>query len=811
VTLVDLSDKAATTKVMISYPSGPQMRPAGLVHLGSTAPMPRKLPQGVADDAPIAQKSELVRFRLTAVREFADQALITKAMRYPQCLPSLVLDAARQRRVICTKAALAYEDEATCLVEVAKPHAEDILGAKLPPGVFLMKQRDPATPQWLRRAPDMPSDRYWAQAVEQATALKARLVFRPKSQMSIGLVGAAQFSSQAALPRWYLHGSPLTWDTKDVEQWVGQRGFTQASSIERRGRSAWTLLALAPASAAGIDTFTFASGMTIAPAVGRKRREETAKSAAKHRWGAADVPAAGVGKPASRAVGVPRPAGFAEAGPTGAPAASEGAAAEPASQRRRVELGAMPFSESFENIDCGGEGDCGFLAFGRATHDRQSPDKKAKVSLDDFKPKGPVQAELRLLAAKELEKNHDKYLFTTAADAKAYASKVGKAGFYADSRSMYALAQAAQVDLRIYAWSEDFQRWTLYRFIPHTVKKKSAMLPSVWLRLKDMHYTWLKPTKDFTAEMDVEAIAGARTKLDHLSGAGRRGLLQSIGIDAASCRSTARSGTSRGAPSRGRGGRRADILAAMGIETQSGASEHEPQHSAVLAAAVSGPASAPVVDAASHIAAVASDSLADMLPYVAGSMWTCPCGWRPVADTSGKRRTLAERHWKQCQGRAAPEQSLDARRAAGAFSPAAGTAAHAAKARVAHAAWLSELAQRAPEAVAATCTPNLDVPFTGTCCGGTKACLRYKCTKCGEERLLGVFRRLPCKKRPRPAQGGLSDFAWRAAVWGNAAAVKKAQGDSRAQKARVRARRAARQSAQSVRKRPAAAMESAAR
>jgi hypothetical protein len=633
------------------------------------------------------------------------------------------------------------------------------------------------------------------------------MVFRPKSRMSIGLVGAVQFSSQAALPRWYLHGSPLAWDTKDVEEWLGQRGFTQASSIERRGRSAWTFLAVAPASAAGINTFTFASGMTIAPAPGRKRREETAKTAAKHRWGAADVPPDGVGKPASRAVEVPRPAGTAETAQSGAPAATEGAAAEPASQRRRVELGAMPFSEYFENIDCGGDGDCGFLALGRATHDRQSPDKKAKVSMDDFLPKGPVQAELRLLAAQELEKNYDKYLFTKVADAKAYAAKVGKAGFYADSRSMYALAQAAQVDLRIYAWSPDFKRWTLYRFMPHTVKKKSAILPSVWLRLKDVHYTWLKPTKDFTAEMDVEAIAGARTKLDHLSGAGRRGLLQSIGIDAASCRSSAQSASRRTTPAQSGGSRRADILAAMGIDMQSVASapvaRSVPQLSAATASKL-----ASGVDANSQGAAVAQDSLAGMLPYVAGSMWTCPCGWHPVAPTSGKRRTLAEQHWRKCQGRPAPEQSLDARKASRAFSPGAATAANAAKARAVHTAWLSDLARRAPVAAEATCTPNLEVPFTGTCCSGAKACIRYKCTKCGEERMLSVFRRLPCKRRPRPDQGGLSDFAWRSAVWGRAAAVKKAEGDSRAQKLRVRARQAAKQSKKSVRKRPAAMLAS---
>jgi hypothetical protein len=205
-----------------------------------------------------------------------------------------------------------------------------------------------------------------------------------------------------------------------------------------------------------VDTFTFTSGITIAPAKGTKRRDEEAKIPARARWGAAAPPAA-TGHEAqhmshSVAVAVPRPTDAA------ATEAASRDAGQPASQRRRVEEDLMPHSDGFESIDCGGDGDCGFLAFARATHDQQDDDQKSKVSMEDFKPKGPVQAELRLLAASELEKNYKEYLFGKAAEAKQYANKVGKAGFYADSRSMYALAQAAQVDLRIFAYSDEYKR-----------------------------------------------------------------------------------------------------------------------------------------------------------------------------------------------------------------------------------------------------------------------------------------------------------------------------------------------------------------
>ena len=81
-TLVNLADKDAATKVMVMETTGPRLRPASLTRLGENAPQPRALPKGVADDAPMEQqqRAELALCRLTMARDFAPVDLINKAM-----------------------------------------------------------------------------------------------------------------------------------------------------------------------------------------------------------------------------------------------------------------------------------------------------------------------------------------------------------------------------------------------------------------------------------------------------------------------------------------------------------------------------------------------------------------------------------------------------------------------------------------------------------------------------------------------------------------------------------------------------------
>ena len=93
---------------------------------------------------------------------------------------------------------------------------------------------------------------------------------------------------------------------------------------------------------------------------------------------------------------------------------------------------------------------------------------------DDFKPRGPVQAELRLLAAAELARNYGLCLLASPEAAKAYVARVSVAGHYAGSRSMCALAQAAQVVVHAWTYSDECQRWNLYTFGLWRLKQAQA-------------------------------------------------------------------------------------------------------------------------------------------------------------------------------------------------------------------------------------------------------------------------------------------------------------------------------------------------
>ena len=129
--------------------------------------------------------------------------------------------------------------------------------------------------------------------------------------------------------------------------------------------------------------------------------------------------------------------------------------------RRRISVAEMPYLDRFDVVDCGGDGDCGFTSCGRSLYHHRSALRvkglSAHVDNTDFLPRGVVQAELRMLVAAEIRRNWDRYLFTHAPEAIQFAERIGQAGQWADSRSMCALAQAAQAQVRIWAWSADFQ------------------------------------------------------------------------------------------------------------------------------------------------------------------------------------------------------------------------------------------------------------------------------------------------------------------------------------------------------------------
>ena len=74
--------------------------------------------------------------------------------------------------------------------------------------------------------------------------------------------------------------------------------------------------------------------------------------------------------------------------------------------------------------------------------------------------------------------------------------------------------------------------------------------------------------------------------------------------------------------------------------------------------------------------------------------------------------------------------------------------------------WRGSLEGRAPAMAASACAPNLEVVF------GSPSGLQYACAKCGQQRTLSNFRRMPCVARPGRAEGGPTRQQWIALVRG---------------------------------------------
>lgn len=182
------------------------------------------------------------------------------------------------------------------------------------------------------------------------------------------------------------------------------------------------------------------------------RKQEKPVRDAKAGWGLQSVPKEDGAKPdLGIAVAAPRvvevvdadmsPDGGERDAATGKSAAPPCAGDEPGAVRRKVEVVMQePWVDAFDKIDCGGEGDCAYLVVGKALRALQTGKRQDRYKPEDYGAAGKVQADLRLLAAKELCTNWQKYLFTNKAEATAYSAKVRKTGCYANSRSLYALA-----------------------------------------------------------------------------------------------------------------------------------------------------------------------------------------------------------------------------------------------------------------------------------------------------------------------------------------------------------------------------------
>jgi hypothetical protein len=784
----------AATSVLVEGRFGPVQRKATLHFLGPEGSAPQPCMLSPATDDSKTEEGDTCLFRVTLAKEFAAADLYDKAREKPISLPALVLPAEVRPRVIRTLAAVSYTSEVTCKIRVSAKDASMVKSARLPNGAFVTqfptpgKKQDEQPPHWIPRPPGTTAAAYWALASKAVESSKGQLAFRPGGGANLGIRGGDAKSCGVLAPRWTLSGAPRSWVQPDAEAWAAARGYTDSSAWVQRSAGTWQFRAWPPE---GKGTAIYSSGIVVAPAVAERRRTPRAEAVAGPAWGApppaeatprvshtvsaAPLVASGVSEKSSAASRTTsgQPSAQSQQPSDGrersrsprskAAAAAEVAAAGPDARGARP---AMPHADKFTAVECGGEGDCAYVSIARALNQLEGTPKAKE---EDLAPRGRLQARLRCEAAKELTKHPGDYPIGRSIPE--YAKVVGTAGTWADSPALVALCQACKLELRIYCFEKTLQRWQLYlvRGPRHAADPKG--LRTIWLRLADEHYQWLQPLAGAGTVLDEEVARALRRTVgdvsDPLRGAGKsdcgsQGSATSRAMLGLCCSSSSQSSRCRSAGqdplrSRKKAARAAshpsiaDTAALLGISAA--------QSRTSTATIRKRPAAAAAADAGS-----VEEDLDELAPHVAGSQWTCPCGWMPPqVGTNQQRYGSALKHWRDCQGTKPPKATAEQRSKISSFAP--GPRCRAEQAQRKFQQWADRLAREHPQAAAAACTPNLDAPFSIETSSGTHRA--YTCTKCGRLRELANFRRLPCPARASSSEGsGMTRHQWISIVVG---------------------------------------------
>ena len=719
------------TPVLVTGPNGPMTRKVELQHRGDNPPKPRKLASGMKDDAvpqAIPDRGAMAMCRVIVAADFASTTLMAQATKYPHCLPALVLPTVLHSKVITTKAAIAYPRDVTCLVVIRSSDLDAFLASDVPPGTLVMKHKDDSLPQWIGKSDTETTDAYWARVAATAKTTQGRMIYRPHSSKSLGIVGTSHIVADADLPRWYADGlSPFT-DAVGVAKWAEARGFLNVSQCIRRGNKAWFFRAALPTEAGSVNTFTFSNGISVAPASTAHRRPKDEHSTPRNAWGSAALPKAARPQTVVKAEAAPRVDNVVQVEDSQVPSSATGTS-QPPPMRRKVEV-STPFAQVFEPVECGGFGDCFFTSVAHALHERNAGKRKNKALSDaDLGPKGSAQAELRLLTAGELKQHPTKYLFKDDAAKNAYCTNISKAGFWADSRAALALAQATQSPLHIWAFSDQTQRWHLYVLPPHKITKKQAS--PIWLCLRAQHYQWLRPRKDSWCEDTVKSWLTAGSKsladLDHLGPGGGRSVLKLLGLDSSSESAPPLSHSSRLPPQ----APRSRLRAGPAASSKRGPPSVTTKATLCKDMDLEGP------DEDKH----------DLRP---GAHYICPCGWDPRHHevTRAQRMPLFQiyTHWRRCQGRLPPKRSPEAvalskkARTVGRAERLRSVAVEKARAKV------TALQEAIPALTSVFCSMDFDNPRMHIDHKGFQS-FSYICKLCRAEKTTSWFANSPCSTK----------------------------------------------------------------
>lgn len=382
-------------------------------------------------------------------------------------------------------------------------------------------------------------------------------------------------------------------------------------------------------------------------------------------------------------------------------------------------------------VQNGGKGDCAYISIAQSLARSHGTTSKAKR--DDFEPRGRLQAQLRVIASQELKKRRAFYIKESDST---LPEDTALAGTWAEATSLYALANASHLDLRIWAWDNLLSQWRFYNISPDNPNKKTPP-QIIYLKLQSLHYEFLKPRESIPAEVEAQWLDSAILKPTTLKGGGKRPKLDPEVSSV--LRLPLPSNISSGSSHSSKANQSASPLSILGLKQSSfGTSDDRNTKHSILRLKCR---KANTVNTIDKFDQVVPDDIPAPEP---GDHLKCRCGWKPPKGTRNEQKTKANNHWQKCQGCKPPLQPRQFRLAT--LAQAGQTAAQKAKksAETAWKKWSQETADKHPELASSICQPNFDVPFFTP-----KQGRQFPCKVCGECRGFARMRRFPCKARPK--------------------------------------------------------------
>ena len=169
-----------------------------------------------------------------------------------------------------------------------------------------------------------------------------------------------------------------------------------------------------------------------------------------------------------------------------------------------------PHLQAFVPHENPGAGDCFYLSIAQGCAILNCQ----KIKPKEFEAGGVMQAQIRILASKEVKKHPAEYQTTVGIDDH---QTIKASPSYAESNAVKATANACHLDIRI--WLKDIHGlWSLYR-IPPT---RGDVEKIIWLELQNEHYRLLTPRGGgLDPEQEKTWLANARETPTSFKGKGK--------------------------------------------------------------------------------------------------------------------------------------------------------------------------------------------------------------------------------------------------------------------------------------------------